>query len=388
MKQVMGLGAALALSMIGAYVTWTAEPEAAPDGVVVYHADAEDLRSVRFTKGEDLIVELQRLSDGSGSYVQIEVTDRKEIKPEHPVINPEVAGPVEGDDTPEDDDAAEPESEEGEEGPEEGEDTPQTIIEPEYETSISRFTGGEKAEELWAKFAPLVAIRELPSASTLDTYGLEDPQANLTIVRASGEVALAIGDESYGTHHRYVQMSAGSAPRNFLLDSKLIRQIEGAKTTLVEKRLHPVGESDLTRLDIKVGSQTRSLVQTNRDDKTKAFWADAETADVEDVQAGTWLAKFLKIRVLAYPKPDTNPGPLTTLFEARVHGPDSSWDLTILANQDEKPQYYAKSAFNRSLVTLPANSVEDALADLDELLRGPAEAVPTNEAQALEDPPE
>jgi len=369
MKQVYALGSLLALTLIGAFSTWNAEPESAPEGVAIYHADADDLKAVRYEQGDELIVEIQRLSDASGPYFQVEVTDTKPVRrrepPNHPPTIPEeAAGHDAGDE------AEEPAEE----------------LTPEVETSVIRFIGGERAEELWSSFAPLMAIRELPSASSVDVYGLDEPEAQLTITRRSGDITLSLGDESYGTKHRYVQLAGGSSARNFLLDSKLTRQIQGAKTTLVEKRLHPISESDLTRVDIVSGSRNRSLVQTNRDDKTKAYWADHQSPDTEDVQGGTWLARFLRVRVHAYPKPDSDPGPLSPAFQVRVHDQTTSWEVTVLATADEEPEYYAQSAFNRGLVKLPTRSVDDTLADLDELMRGPS-TENADEPEAIEPEP-
>lgn len=356
------LGGLLALSLVGAYLTWTddGDGEARTTDVVALRATADQLQKVTWNDGDTTIV-MTRPSDDLGTYVWFEHTEvpSTPAPDEDAAADPLVDGP----------DAA-------------GDEAPEPTGEPE----VTTFAGNEQAVELWDAFAPLYALRELTVADegSLASYGLDEPKTTIDIDVNGKTVTLELGDEAYGTRDRYARLDG----RLFLLDDQDIRPLQFARTRLIERKLFPLDEKAIDEVQVRRGTDARTIVQRNADDRTKAYWADATSPETSDVEAGTWLGKLFRMRVRTYTDDATG---LTPVFTYAVTGDGSTYAVEVLSRtaDDGSTDYVARSTHNRALVELTKSLAEEAVADLDALFDGvmPDEAPVEDEAPAEDDAP-
>lgn len=377
MRQVVFLSLLLGLALTGSYLTWTAPAEEKPasaqlDAIVV-DALAQDLTRVQW-ESDALSVAVERRTDARGDYLWVDATERKEVRakaertPETP--------PAEGTEPPTDD--APPTAEDGKSAAEDGK--PATEGEPadaapaaadaptRVEEKKASFRGGEAADKLWTDLTPLHALRELvlPPNADLATYGLDKPKATITLTVRGAPVVLTLGGETYGAKDRYVQVGG----RTYLLAQDLLRPLEFAATRLVERRLHPFAEDRLDQMTLRTADGAEiTLVQTNKDDKEKAFWAKS-SAPTEEYKAGdAWLGKLLKLTVKLYVDEATLAAPLLPAFSFTATSGSESWQVDVLKTDGPNPEYYARSSYDRGLVSLTRSLTAELAADLTSVVQ-------------------
>lgn len=364
MTQVKILGGLLAISLVGAYLTHHRDPDAAPStDVRIVSTDLADLTAVTWSE-PDKTIRLTKPADERGSYVWIEVTERSKV-PANPPAAAKAHGHDHGDDDDHDhdDEAAPGPSPDGDaEGSDEEEEAYDII-----ETTL-RFLGNDAAGDLWKDFAPMMALRELRLGADADlsAYGLAEPDTRLELERRSGAAQLNVGGEAYGTRDRYIQFGE----RVFLADDKKLRPLQFARTRLIERRLFPVADANIASIALQQGQAQRSLVQANASDRARAFWADANRPEEDDVEAGTWIGKLLRLRVQTYVDQAPDAGPLEPLFTFVVtEQGGATWPVEVFGQDAAGTrEYYARPAFNRSMVKLTRALVDDVMADLDAIV--------------------
>lgn len=348
MKQVVILGGLLAVSLVGSYMTWTAEDsEDVSDGVVLVSTTAAELESIVWDE-EKKTATVVRKKDKAGEYIEVTFVERKEIKKPKP---PE----------PKDEDGAE-KGEDGEE-PEEEEEEP-----PEIKVVTQVFTGNDAANDLWESFAPLMALRELALSADNDgsAFGFDEPDGSITITGRS-TTKLAVGSEAYGTRDRYVK----SDDKVYLVDDKTLRPLQFANTRMVERRLYGVEDPDMVSVTVTRGADSRTFTQQNAADRAKSYWADVETPDDKDIEGGTYVDKLSKLRAQKYIAADDVPADLKPAFTFIVKGKDKTYRIDVLESKEgDASSWYARSEFNRSMVELTRSLAAEAIADLDTLFDG------------------
>lgn len=363
MRQIAILSVALVASLVGSYLTWTSEGEELSDDVVaIYSATESDLQKITWNS-EDLVVVAERRKDDRGQYIWIESKETK--RPKKPALKP----PHPGDD-----------GEDGEEHPDEHPEetpvvspegaTPEVPAAPEPEpepvTTVTSFLASAQAEETWKAFAPLNAMRELDVAGADPTIlGIADSKTTVEITRGSGNLTLTIGGETYGNKDRYV----GFDNKVFLVEDGTLKPLQSASSRLMEHSLFPYQETDIERVSVEiVGGKQLSYVQQNKDDRAKAFWAKAEAPDKTDDVGGTWLGKIFKLKLKDYVDASSVTGTLEPVLNYTVSGKDGDWRIELLKVSDGvTTSWYARSAYNRSLVSLTESLARNVIDDLDSL---------------------
>jgi hypothetical protein len=348
MKQVIVLSLALSAALVGSYLTWTDDSEEIDEGrTAVYPASGAELERIAW-KTETRDVSVTKRSDERGEYYWIDSTER---------VVPKVL-----EDTPEPTDGEEPVD--GEE-PTDGEPlTPETDVSAEPTETTTSFLGSADAAGLWAAYAPLMALRELPTDGSVPdaTFGLAEPTGTIEVTRRGQPLVLTIGGETYGRKDRYVRHDG----HTYLVDDGDLRPLQFATTRLVERSLYPQAEADIEQITVRYNGTTDTFVQRNRDDKTKAYWAREARPEEQDDAAETWIGKLLKLKLRSYVDGSTV-GPLEPVFSFEVTGGES-WPVEVFRSTTDEKLFYAKGPFNRSMVELTSSIAKNIVDDLPEVM--------------------
>jgi hypothetical protein len=314
MRQIGVLALALGASLLLAYRVWTDDsPERAADAVEVYRAAADDVTGLTWA-AERLTVAVERRSDGAGAYTWVTVTET-------------------------------PEATEG---------TPAGVPE------TTSFKGNDKADELWASFGPLLALRELTGATGGAALGLDEPAATVTVRRAAGDVSLTVGGETFGSKDRYV----GHDGRVFLVDDQTLKPLEFAKTRLVDRAILPFEPNDVVRVEIDADGASAAWTHENRDDARNDAWKRDGATEERDEVGKTLLGKVLRVRAQQYVAEP--PADLVPVATVRVHGESGVAVVEVLKAPDDT--WYARTSHNRGVVSLVPSLASDAFGDLSSVL--------------------
>jgi hypothetical protein len=343
-RQLIGvslLAVALVGSLVGTYLVYfgeTEEKSSDPAGVPVYVATVDDLTKVTWQTQEKTIT-LERRTDERGPYMWVTTTTRTEKVPDvPPVIDPDT------DDT---------------EVPPPPPPPPPIVT----ETSTA-FVGNEQADDLWKDFAPFHADRKLTPGADQD-FGFAEPYGTVTVDRKAGPVELKLGKPTYGERARYLQVGTDV----FLLDKKAITRVEGAETTLPERRLHPFTLDKVQKVDVSWNGKQRSWAQQNAADKIKAYWADPTTPDTKDEGASTWVPATVRLGAQEYVT--ALPDGATPVLTLAWTGDGNTWNAEVFS-VGQPAEHYARTSFNRGVVKLTASQAEDIIADLATVMGEPA----------------
>lgn len=266
MNRIYILFGALLVSLIVSYTTWTAEPgtaSASNTQVPIYKSSTRDLQSILWS-AKDLKVDVEQREDAQGAYRWITVTETT-----HPDEEPADPFAHAHPDDPKVDETTEAEAE----GTPDAHEHEEPAAPP--ETVVTSFLGNDAALTLWETFGPLHALRKLSDDGDPSVFGFEEDPSLLTIQRTAGEVSLTVGAETYGSKDRFVEREGDV----FLVDDAHFRSLQHPKTHLVERRLFPMTETELTQVLVHREGSEATYVQRNKDDRAQAFWAHESSPD-------------------------------------------------------------------------------------------------------------
>ena len=276
--QILVIGGLLVAALIASYLTWTYEPAGGGKGdVVAFDVAPGSLTQVVYTE-TDLRVAVEQRSSEASEFCWGQMRKIKDAPRKPPRKPPQL-----GEDPGDDDSAAEVEDEE-----------------PERIVTDKSFRGNETCDKVLARFAPMKALRvfEDLSEEKIAEMELAQPEASLTVTSTKGERVYDVGGRCYGSNDYYLR-EQGSG-RVLLVESRMIGDIKGGSTRLMESKLQPFKKDEIERAEVSTTEGQREFVQQNRDDSKAAFWSTADepakTADAAD----TWLDRILRLRALSY----------------------------------------------------------------------------------------
>jgi hypothetical protein len=334
-RRVVAFAGLLLVCLVASYVTWTTpkveEKAGSADKIPMFAVVAKDEVDRITWKSDELTVDIERKKDELGAYTWITSTETVEKK---------VPPPPKASDT----------------------DEPPPAPPPEKVTTVSKFRGNDQAEKLWEAFTPLKALRQLDGDNAV--FGFDAPKATLTLDRAGRPAEMKLGGETYGAKDRFVQFDG----KAWLVDDADLRPLQFAKTRLMERGLQPLAEKDIASISIKSPAGEASFDHKNRQDQPNAKWANVKAPDHEDSVGAGWIDKLLKTKVQSYPGADAAPpANLKPMFSVVVAGDTDKWPITFLVGQsaDGKSEYWAQSAYDRSMVKLVPGSASEVIADVD-----------------------
>jgi len=271
--QILVVGGLLVAALIASYVTWTYEPPGGGKGdVVAFDVAPDALTQVVYTE-TDLRVAVEQRSGADGEFCWGQMRKIKDA-PRKP--------PKRGDDAGDDDSADEPEPE------------------PERVVTDKSFRGNETCDKVLARFTPMKALRvfEDLSEEKLAEMELAEPEASLTVTSAKEERVYDVGGRCYGSNDYYLQEQ--ETGRVLLVESRMIADIKGGSTRLMESKLQPFKKDEIERAEVSTAEAEREFVQQNRDDTKAAFWSTADEPNKTADAADTWLDRLLRLRALSY----------------------------------------------------------------------------------------
>jgi hypothetical protein len=382
--------ALLALLLAASFFRWTdEEKEVETEGdIVVFRGEAADIESVRYhDKKSDATLELR--GEGEDAYAWVKVDARKVIKPKpEPKPEPESTDAT-GDEAA--DAVAETDVETSDPSPA---DTPaeEAPVEETVEVTTTEFKGGEAADALLDSLSPLFALRVLPNvdAEKLVELELAEPEAWVEVQRKGRTQKLEIGGEAYGTRDRYVRdVESGEV---YMVDADVLRPLAHAKSRLPDRKLIGLEEEAIIQVMLSGSEGDVTMVQQNRDDRKRAFWANAADTTRSVEMYENWLDKLFRLRALSYVQPDDKPDPsvLEKVFSASFK-PERG-EAVVLEVMQFKPEgetqvrFVAKSTHTHEWVNLHKTLAAEAVADVGAvILATPDEDAPESDAPESED---
>jgi hypothetical protein len=355
MRSAAIYGGLLVVLSGAAWVKWTAAPAVELDGKVVMVDGSPDelTRVVWLEKDKDQAV-IVRKTDGLGVYYEVEQTRWTAPKPEKKPPAPAEDGAAAPDGaTP---DGATPDGAAPADGANPGDGDPPAEA-PALEASVQHFKAGEKADELMASLAPILALRKLSELSPeqLETTGLDAAVESLELDRNGRVVRIQLGGEVYGTRDRYARIEG--SPDVWLVDDELIKPLKYARTRLPDRELWSFEAKAIARATVSGGTGSVELLQKNAADPAQAAWVRAATPDAVDEQVKTWMEKALALKSVSYAEPTDDLSELQPVFSIRFEDEKGqSQTLEVLqkpwSGEGPKPDFWARSEHTRGTVKL------------------------------------
>ena len=373
MKSAAVYGGLLAVLLGVSWVRWTSEPAIELDGKVVMVAgEPDDIVSVTWLAENHDKAVITRKSDELGDYYWVEHTRWTEVRKPKPA--PEAEEPAGEDPAGGDPAGGDPADGAPADGAPEGEnpaeaDAPEP--EPEYETSEQNFKAADKAEELFAELAPLLALRKLTDLTDEKRAAteLDSSTESIEIEKKGKTVRIRLGGEVYGTRDRYAQLDG--SPDVYLVDDEMLRSLKFARTRLPDRSLWPFEVKNLAKATVAAGEDSVEFAQKNASDPSKATWVRAANPDEDATQAQTWMEKALKLKSVRYAEDDDKLDDLKLIFALTLENEKGeTMSVEVLKGTDDSGHYFARSPHTRGLVKL-LNGPSDQLAqDVTSLMEG------------------
>jgi hypothetical protein len=337
-RAVIIYSVALVGSLFAAYRVWTRPPQPElGDQVVVLAGDPDELERLHFRSTKlDLTLDMKKDELGKYAWVRVE-----------PLGAPEA-------ETPEDPDNP---------------DNPHAP--PKDDGAIAEFKAGKSADAALKGLMPFVAKRSLDGLTDdkLAELGLAEPDATLEIQRTGREPKVyEVGGNVYGGANVYVRDP--ETGKVYVVDSKVIRPLQGAKQSLPDRDLVGVETRMVTHLAVKGGEATAEFDQHNPDDAEAVFWSTAGESTANATAAG-WIDKALRMRSSNYVQQGDDPGNLETVYAFAVRTTDrKTIEVTVMRGYDENGDdvWYANSTYTRGLVKLQRALAAEVATELPTVL--------------------
>lgn len=229
-----------------------------------------------------------------------------------------------------------------------------------------RFIAVDEAEKLIQAMAPAKSYRSLGKveAQRLVDYGLDKPEAKLSIQLGEKTYRLEIGALTPGSGDYYVRDPDSGAVHTLSADT--IGKLKFGESRLLEHDLHGFAVDDVRTIEFAANGKLRKVVRVQGKTDT---WADSATPTVVDETAGNWLVKVQRLRPQSYVEKPTNV-PATPIVRLDYHDKSGKVGYLELYRVSEAPKkYLARSERSRWYVEIPATAAEPIEQDIPTLLK-------------------
>lgn len=232
-----------------------------------------------------------------------------------------------------------------------------------------RFIAVKDANELAAKLAPFMAIRQIgPLApGRAEEFGFDKPEGTLRIKVGGTEHALVIGSATPGGQERYAKLQGTGVV--YAVPGDVVQSMLGAESRLLERDLHAFQDADISKVRITRSGKTREVVPMPQ---KKGAWADAATPAKLDESIGNFLAKVSRLHVMEYV--ENTPAPLTPesalLRVDYFSGKKTLGFLELYKLPGEKgSDYYVRTENSRWFVKVLASAAEQVEQDVPSIVK-------------------
>lgn len=227
------------------------------------------------------------------------------------------------------------------------------------------FLAGKNGDKLLDHLSPLVGIRKLDPDVPLNTLGLDEPSAQLSITSNGKTRLFSIGDEAYGTKDVYVRDD--SSNELFLVDDSKLRNLQQARTTLPNRALFTQETKKSTSAILTWQDASLSLTHQNWQDTKSAQWIYSETSTKDTTQIQTWLSKALRISVSRSAAPTEDLSTLTDQFSLTLSWENGEPETATYAQLSSDSSWWAKTPSTRGYVRVSGRTLEALTEDLPAL---------------------
>lgn len=231
------------------------------------------------------------------------------------------------------------------------------------------------AKRLCDNLAPLKALREIGvvDSAKLEQYGLDKPEATITVTIANKEHTLRVGKAAPGGADRYVKYE----PRGvvYAVEGEFVRDLQAGETVLNERDLHQFDPHDLTGVRLESGTKVREELWQRV--SGVLGWIDPQSPDKIDEVFTTWMAKIERLMPYEYVAalPKHAPGQLVLKIDYRGRGKSIGFlelyrfPPSTPAVKEAKDEWYIKTERTRKYARVLTSSVEQIQQDMQTVLR-------------------
>ncbi|HTQ05444.1 MAG TPA: DUF4340 domain-containing protein [Polyangiaceae bacterium] len=329
--------AALVVAAVLALTIWSRDDKAIraeeSQQVEIWGGSPDQVESVRFESPKRTVT-LSAQKDAVGRYYVTEV-DKEEIPRPPPHGAPDAGAPA---------------------------------SEPPKRTD-TRFIGVKDANEIVAKLAPLLAIRQLGplGAGRAEEFGFDKPEGTLKVKIGGAEQALVIGSATPGGQERYAKLERTGVV--YAMPGDVVQSMLGAESRLLERDWHAFQDADVSKLRITRAGKTREVVPMAA---KKGAWADAATPSKLDESIGNWLTKVSRLHVMEYvenpPSPLKPEDALVRLDYFAGSKPLGFLELYKLPGEKGN-DYYVRSENSRWFVKVLASAGDQVAEDAPSIVK-------------------
>jgi hypothetical protein len=237
------LAGALALAMVGAYVSWHHEPEA-PGSTIVQLLDhsPDAVEGIELT-GPTATVAVSFFEAGGDRRAWIEVTRRSETQ---------------------------------------------------------GFVANEAFDEQLERYAKLEAARSLGKLDeeTRAEMKLDAPERTLSITAEGETHRFELGGRTTGARDFYTRRPGEAEV--VLLRGRVVNDLESPEGRYMQRRVRAARPKEIARLRLLAGGRTLEALHKNRLSPGDAYWARADAPDTVDEALGNYIQKIDRLSALSF----------------------------------------------------------------------------------------
>ncbi|WP_164007220.1 hypothetical protein [Pyxidicoccus trucidator] len=284
-------GGLAAVALVAAFLVWQREPAGAPGEVTVVDAPVRALDAVRYEDDTRFVELFRDAEDRDRLWVRL---GAKPPKPPTVIpVNTDAGTPV-----------AAPSASAGDAGTAMASamdaGTPPVAAPVEPPPPPRELRANETAEKLFARFAPLRAMRALGEldAKKLEEVGLASTPRKLTLTVGGKPEAFSLASPAGGWGTPYLRREADG--RVFLLGPALLPDLENATSRLVDRRLHTFELGDFDAVVISAGGASRTFRASGNAPAGPVSLVPEESPDRPDEFARNWHDRVWRLMPLDF----------------------------------------------------------------------------------------
>lgn len=228
------------------------------------------------------------------------------------------------------------------------------------------FVGNKSTKDLFASFAPFVALRGLGPGLTADQLKevkLDHPSGKLVVRTKAGDKTFEIGGRSYGARDWYLR-PVGSK-EVYLVASRVLSDLEFPEGRFMQRKLRELESKDVSSAVLKAGQKEKRMLHQNRLSEKDAYWADSAAPDARNETIENYLSKLDGLTASTYLEPDAVKD-ATQVLEVSWYEDESPKETMTLyrTHEGDKLKYIAVSTATQLPVEVPRTTAEQLEQDL------------------------